>query len=147
MQDPHQIRQDAIEEQVGSQDRGEDDDALAATAEELLQKVEHNQTEKFKNSQFLTLMRKLRDREVKVEGDKMVETSNVRSIYSPEAQQAQAQAPTSQPELLSAPSAVSTWAGFSMPRTPPEFDSHFELGWPGEMERNYDYDHWESPYK
>lgn len=51
-----------------------DDDALAATAQELLEKIEHNQTDKFKNSQFLGLMRKLRDREMKVEGDKMVET-------------------------------------------------------------------------
>lgn len=51
-----------------------DDDALAATAQELLEKVENNQSDKFRNSQFLGLMRKLRDREVKVEGDKMVET-------------------------------------------------------------------------
>lgn len=51
-----------------------DDDALAATAQELLEKVENNQTDKFRNSQFLGLMRRLRDREVKVEGDKMVET-------------------------------------------------------------------------
>merc|ERR1712072_720534 len=55
--------------------KGQDDDALAATAEELLNKVEHNKTDKFKNSQFLGLMRKLRDREVKVEGDQMVETT------------------------------------------------------------------------
>ncbi|KAK4890393.1 hypothetical protein LTR27_010921 [Elasticomyces elasticus] len=48
-------------------------DALAATAQELLFKVEDNKSDKFRNSQFLNLMRKLRDREVKVEGDKMVE--------------------------------------------------------------------------
>ncbi|KAM3418764.1 hypothetical protein BST61_g4737 [Cercospora zeina] len=53
-----------------------DDDALAATAEELLEKVKHNQSDKFKNSQFLALMRRLKDREVKVEGDKMVETTD-----------------------------------------------------------------------
>ena len=62
------------EQQESNQSTREDDDALAATAQELLEKVEHNQTEKFRNSQFLGLMRKLRDREVKVEGDKMVET-------------------------------------------------------------------------
>lgn len=62
------------EQKESSQDTREDDDALAATAQELLEKVEHNQTDKFRNSQFLGLMRKLRDREVKVEGDKMVET-------------------------------------------------------------------------
>ncbi|USW47520.1 hypothetical protein Slin15195_G008390 [Septoria linicola] len=59
-----------------------DDDALAATAEELLEKVKHNQSEKFKNSQFLALMRKLKDREVRVEGDKMVETANATSAQT-----------------------------------------------------------------
>jgi hypothetical protein len=62
------------EQQESQQSTREDDDALAATAQELLEKVEHNQTDKFRNSQFLGLMRRLRDREVKVEGDKMVET-------------------------------------------------------------------------
>lgn len=61
-------------QQESQQSTRESDDALAATAQELLEKVENNQTDKFKNSQFLSLMRKLRDREVKVEGDKMVET-------------------------------------------------------------------------
>ncbi|RMX75340.1 hypothetical protein D0869_11704 [Hortaea werneckii] len=62
-------------EEEKQENKGQDDDALAATAEELLNKVEHNKTDKFKNSQFLGLMRKLRDREVKVEGDQMVETT------------------------------------------------------------------------
>ncbi|KAK4907429.1 hypothetical protein LTR49_023532 [Elasticomyces elasticus] len=52
-------------------------DALAATAEELLSKVQDNQSDKFRNSQFLSLMRKLRDREVKVQGDKMVDSATV----------------------------------------------------------------------
>ncbi|KAI7216295.1 hypothetical protein KC333_g4926 [Hortaea werneckii] len=68
-QQPEQMEEDKQE------NKGQDDDALAATAEELLNKVEHNKTDKFKNSQFLGLMRKLRDREVKVEGDQMVETT------------------------------------------------------------------------
>jgi hypothetical protein len=62
------------EEKQEEQRQQHDDDALAATAEELLEKVKHNQSDKFRNSQFLGLMRKLRDREVRVEGDKMVET-------------------------------------------------------------------------
>lgn len=66
-------------QQESQQSTRESDDALAATAQELLEKVENNQTDKFKNSQFLSLMRKLRDREVKVEGDKMVETTNTAS--------------------------------------------------------------------
>ena len=72
----HFVAEDPIvqEQQEPKQSSKEDDDALAATAQELLEKVEHNQTDKFRNSQFLGLMRRLRDREVKVEGDKMVET-------------------------------------------------------------------------
>lgn len=62
------------EDKEPEQNTRNDDDALAATAQELLEKVENNQTDKFRNSQFLGLMRRLRDREVKVEGDKMVET-------------------------------------------------------------------------
>ncbi|KAK5674216.1 hypothetical protein LTS10_013053 [Elasticomyces elasticus] len=56
-------------------------DALAATAEELLSKVQDNQSDKFRNSQFLSLMRKLRDREVKVEGDKMVDSATVSTSF------------------------------------------------------------------
>ena len=67
-------------QQEPQQSTRESDDALAATAQELLEKVENNQTDKFKNSQFLSLMRKLRDREVKVEGDKMVETVSASQI-------------------------------------------------------------------
>ncbi|GAM88466.1 hypothetical protein ANO11243_064990 [Dothideomycetidae sp. 11243] len=51
----------------------DDNDDLARTASELLDKVRHDQSEKFQNSAFLGLMRRLRDREVKVDGDKMVE--------------------------------------------------------------------------
>lgn len=69
------------EQKESSQNSREDDDALAATAQELLEKVEHNQTDKFRNSQFLGLMRRLRDREVKVEGDKMVETVSATQIH------------------------------------------------------------------
>lgn len=65
------------ERQDDQQRHTNDDDQLAATAQELLEKVSHDQSDKFKNSQFLSLMRKLRDREVRVEGDKMVETTAV----------------------------------------------------------------------
>ncbi|KXT09392.1 hypothetical protein AC579_4897 [Pseudocercospora musae] len=70
----HEPMQAPEQEEQQGQKQAHDDDALAATAEELLEKVKHNQSDKFKNSQFLGLMRKLRDREVRVEGDKMVET-------------------------------------------------------------------------
>lgn len=51
------------------------DDELAQTAADLLDKISHEKSSKFQNSAFLGLMRKLADREVKVEGDKMVEVS------------------------------------------------------------------------
>lgn len=51
------------------------DDEMAETAGRLLERVADNTSDKFQNSQFLELMRRLRDREVKVDGDKMVEVS------------------------------------------------------------------------
>lgn len=54
-----------------------DPDLLAKTAGELLQNVSGDleTNTKMRDSSFMTLMRKLRDREVIVEGDKMVEAS------------------------------------------------------------------------
>jgi hypothetical protein len=57
------------------QPRSNEDDEMAETAGRLLEKVADNTSEKFQNSQFLELMRRLRDREVRVEGDKMVEVN------------------------------------------------------------------------
>lgn len=53
----------------------EDPDALARTAGQLLDSVRSNTSQKFQNSEFLQLMRQFRDREVQVEGDKIVERS------------------------------------------------------------------------
>lgn len=53
----------------------QNDDELAQTAANLLERVSDNQTSKFKNSAFLGLMRQLADREVRVEGDKVVPVS------------------------------------------------------------------------
>lgn len=55
--------------------RENSDDELARTAGELLDKVQHEQSKKFKESNFLALMRQLRDREVRVQGDAFVEVS------------------------------------------------------------------------
>lgn len=49
-------------------------EALARTATMLLDTVDVENNPKFKNSNFMSLMRKLRDREVSIEGNKMVET-------------------------------------------------------------------------
>jgi len=54
-------------------DRDNDNDDLSRTAGNLLTSLQDNQSQKFRESNFLALMRRLRDREVKVEGDDLVE--------------------------------------------------------------------------
>lgn len=59
-----------------SQDREAGDaDDLARTAGQLLENVKGDQSRKFQESNFLSLMRQLRDKEVRVEGDKLVDVS------------------------------------------------------------------------
>lgn len=70
------------QKEEGQQYSQHDDDEMAQTAGHLLERVSDNTSEKFKNSQFLSLMRRLRDREVRVEGDKMVEVSTAQSTSS-----------------------------------------------------------------
>ena len=53
-----------------------DGDELARTAGQLLDNVKHDQSAKFQQSNFLSLMRQLRDKEVRVHGDKIVDVSN-----------------------------------------------------------------------
>ena len=48
---------------------------LAKTAGQLLNSVSHEQDQKFKESNFLALMRRIRDREVEVDGDEFREVS------------------------------------------------------------------------
>jgi hypothetical protein len=48
-------------------------DELARTAGLLLDNLAHEHSAKFQNSSFLTLMRQLRDKEVRVEGEKIVD--------------------------------------------------------------------------
>ncbi|CAO1620206.1 unnamed protein product [Sympodiomycopsis kandeliae] len=50
-------------------------DELAATAGRLVSTVEHDQNDKFKQSNFLNLMRRLRDREAGIQGDDIVDTT------------------------------------------------------------------------
>ncbi|KAF2231505.1 hypothetical protein EV356DRAFT_506902 [Viridothelium virens] len=67
-------------DQERTQQAQDDADDLAATAAQLLESVADNQSAKFGNSKFLELMRKLRDREVRVEGDKMVDVNEVSKL-------------------------------------------------------------------
>lgn len=52
-----------------------DADELARTAGQLLENVKGDQSQKFQESNFLSLMRQLRDKEVRVEGEKLVDVS------------------------------------------------------------------------
>lgn len=125
---PVMQQEQPIEETVMEQP-AHDDDALAATAQELLHKVEHNQSDKFKNSQFLGLMRKLADRQVRVEGDKMVETVSP-TATSPAI------------EFEPAPSYAHTPPPTDAASYFPEFASRSDADLVG-----HEYDHWESPYE
>jgi hypothetical protein len=52
-------------------------DSLAQTAGQLLDSVSHDTSEKFAQSSFLALMRRLRDREVVVEGENFIEVGGI----------------------------------------------------------------------
>lgn len=65
-----------LESTSESQHEVHDADELARTAGELLNRVKHDTNPKFQNSSFLSLMRQLRDREVHVEGDRIVNVSS-----------------------------------------------------------------------
>ncbi|KAJ9196815.1 hypothetical protein DTO166G4_653 [Paecilomyces variotii] len=62
-------------EKDSTEGRVDDSDALAKTAGQLLESVSHDQSQKFKESNFLALMRRIRDREVRVEGDEFRDVS------------------------------------------------------------------------
>ncbi|KAL8771201.1 MAG: hypothetical protein Q9209_003372 [Squamulea sp. 1 TL-2023] len=51
----------------------QDADELARTAGQLLDNVKHDQSSKFRKSNFFSLMRQLRDKEAKLEGDNFVD--------------------------------------------------------------------------
>lgn len=71
----HDLAQQEQQETRASSPRSVDED-LARTAGQLLQSVEHDTSEKFQSSVFLQLMRRLRDKEVTVEGENFVEVSD-----------------------------------------------------------------------
>ena len=77
--DQTRIGADRISYEAQQKDKHQDDhdeaDELARTAGQLLENVRADQSQKFRESNFLSLMRQLRDREVRVEGDKLVDVS------------------------------------------------------------------------
>ncbi len=66
--------------QAGNQSHEDqnDPDALSRTAAQLLDSVKDNTSDKFLNSTFLGLMRQLRDKEVMISGDKIVDVNSGR---------------------------------------------------------------------
>ncbi|KAH9865484.1 hypothetical protein J1614_009068 [Plenodomus biglobosus] len=90
------------ERQQQQQPQRNEEDEMAETAGRLLERVADNTSEKFQNSQFLSLMRKLRDREVKVQEDKIVEVDGSSSTTTGAAQ-VSSSTPTSATTNHSAP--------------------------------------------
>lgn len=64
-------------EESTAQEHKEDPDELARTAGHLLDSLSHDTSQKFKESSFLALMRRIRDREVHIEGDEFREVSTL----------------------------------------------------------------------
>ena len=85
LETPHQepVQEEPQQEKKEQDQHPNDDDEMAETAARLLDSVADNTSEKFRQSTFLELMRRLRDREVRVEGDKMVEVSPSHFLPSP----------------------------------------------------------------
>ncbi|KAK9450762.1 uncharacterized protein V1518DRAFT_411642 [Limtongia smithiae] len=69
-------RTHTLEQEVGDEEERkskEEESRLATIAGELAASLDQNQSQKFKDSTFLALMRRLRDKEVVVQGNKMIE--------------------------------------------------------------------------
>ena len=71
---------DEAQKTGGEGKEADDAEELARTAGQLLENVKGDQSQKFKESNFLSLMRQLRDKEVRVEGDKFVDVSKPLSL-------------------------------------------------------------------
>lgn len=74
------VQQEQNAEQQQPEQRNNDDEELARTAGQLVDSVSHDTSQKFVQSRFLALMRQLRDHEVRVDGDKIVETTTTSQI-------------------------------------------------------------------
>ena len=71
---------DEAEERKDEHSEHDEADELARTAGQLLENVKGEQSQKFQESNFLSLMRQLRDKEVRVDGDKLVDVSMPSSL-------------------------------------------------------------------
>lgn len=66
---------DESQQHLDNRSNEQEADELAKTAGQLLENVKHDQSAKFQGSNFLSLMRQLRDKEVRIEGDNFVDVS------------------------------------------------------------------------
>ena len=66
---------DEVQKKGEEGQEADDAEDLARIAGQLLENVKGDQSQKFQESNFLSLMRQLRDKEVRVEGDKLVDVS------------------------------------------------------------------------
>lgn len=85
MQQPAVAPPVATAEQASELDRMTTDD-LAEAAERLLDAVKHDQSDQFKQSEFLRLMEKLRDRQVEVRGADIVDKGKGKEAQGPPTQ-------------------------------------------------------------
>ncbi|CDU25625.1 related to peroxisomal targeting signal receptor [Sporisorium scitamineum] len=76
-------------------------DELAQTAGRLLSSIEHDQSTKFRQSNFLDLMRKIRDKQAGIQGDNIVENADIAAIPILDKGKAKAHEPQSQQEAYS----------------------------------------------
>ncbi|QDS74319.1 hypothetical protein FKW77_004104 [Venturia effusa] len=76
-------------EKLEPEQKGFTDAELARTAGALLDSVSHDTSSKFQESVFLQLMRRIRDHEIRIEGEQFVENtspSGTASIFAPKAE-------------------------------------------------------------
>jgi len=73
-----------VEEEQPKLSEQEEADRLAQTAGELFDRLQHEMDtdDKFRNSTFLALMKRLRDREVVVAGNDMVESASLHTFVT-----------------------------------------------------------------
>ena len=78
VQIPEPVLEPEVEQEPKLSDK-EEANRLAQTAGELFDRLQHERetNEKFRNSSFMALMKKLRDREVVVAGNDMVDSSTI----------------------------------------------------------------------
>jgi peroxin-5 len=105
------------------------DDELARTAGEIISSVSYDENPKFKNSQFMSLMRQLRDHDIVVEGNDMVPQSEATRCLGDVKGKGKAvdfaHPPTTIPSSSTAESMEYKWAGQQHALQPDPNEAYF----------------------